>query len=117
MEPANGPGHVFGDWVTRDAEARQVGRWWSRLMPRSRGAPRDIQEPTMIEPDRFQQAIDAAQPKPRRVRECGAEMRRSDRGHTENSPMPLAIAQQLTSVQPAHAVADDVDRLVGEGPR
>jgi hypothetical protein len=66
----------------------------------------------VVDAERFEHAVDATGTVLREVGQARAEVRRADRRHAQHALGPSPVREQRASIKPAHAVADQVDRLV-----
>ena len=89
-----------------------LGAGWPSVERAGRAAG-DVEEPRVVDVQGLEQPVDPAEADLGEIGQRRAEVRRADRRQAEDEPGPLA-REQGAGVEPAHAVADQVDRLVGE---
>lgn len=114
VERPEGPVHVVGRRVARDAVTPHVA--WGEPVPVDRaGRPAGhVEEALVLDPEHPQQPVDAADPQPGEVGDRRPEVRRADRREAEHPARPRPVGQQLAGVEAPHAVADHVHRLAGK---
>ena len=79
--------------------------------------PGDVEETPGIEPQCFEQAINAADSELGEIGQIRAQVRRADGGQAEHPFSPGRLGEQSPGVQTSHAVTDDMNRFLGEGAK
>ncbi len=78
------------------------------------GAAGHVEAALWVDPQRNDQAPDAAKLQFGEIGQGAAQVRSSNRRQAQDSARPRRVGQQSASIETTHAVADHVDRLIGK---
>jgi hypothetical protein len=115
MQPLQRPADVGGGRVTGHAEAGDLLRRGRGLVKPACRLASHVQESLVIDPQRLQQPVDPANAELREIGQGRPQVRCGNRRQAQDAARPVEVGRQKgPRVEPAHAVPNQVDRLVRE---